>query len=111
MAAAAGSSSRILDGIRVFDLTIAAVGPWETKLLGALGADVIKVEMPGGDALSHAVPPRIKGSSVLSISANQYTRMIELNLKNEADRAVALELAKLSDVFVNNMRPGAVDRL
>ncbi|MGA2409408.1 MAG: CoA transferase [Candidatus Binataceae bacterium] len=101
----------ILDGIRVFDLTIAAVGPWATKLLGALGADVIKVEMPGGDALSHAVPPRIKGSSVLYISANHNKRMIELNLKNEADRAVALELAKLSDVFVNNMRPGAVDRL
>ena len=41
----------ILDGIRIFDLTIAAVGPWATKLLGALGADVIKVEAPGGDRL------------------------------------------------------------
>jgi crotonobetainyl-CoA:carnitine CoA-transferase CaiB-like acyl-CoA transferase len=101
----------ILDGIRIFDLTIAAVGPWATKLLGALGADVIKVEMPGGDALSHAVPPRIQGSSVLYISANHNKRMIELNLKTEADRAVALELAGRSDVFVNNMRPGAVDRL
>ena len=59
----------ILDGIRVFDLTIAAVGPWATKLLGALGADVIKVEAPGGDHLSHGVPPKIKGSSVLYISA------------------------------------------
>ncbi|MBV8055644.1 MAG: CoA transferase, partial [Deltaproteobacteria bacterium] len=47
-----------LDGIRVFDLTVAAVGPWATKLLGAMGADVIKVEAPGGDQLSHAVPPR-----------------------------------------------------
>lgn len=111
MAALAGSSPRILDGIRVFDLTIAAVGPWATKLLGALGADVIKVEAPGGDALSHAVPPRINGTSVLYISANHNKRMIELNLKHESDRAIALALIERSDVFVNNMRPGAVDRL
>src|SRR5215469_8211003 len=100
-----------LDGIRVFDLTVAAVGPWATKLLGALGADVIKVEAPGGDRLSHAVPPRIKGDSVLYISANHNKRMIELDLKQEADRAIALRILEKSDVFVNNMRPGAVERL
>ncbi len=101
----------ILDGIRIFDLTVAAVGPWATKLLGELGADVIKVEAPGGDALSHSVPPKIKGSSVLYISGNYNKRMIELNLKNEADRATALKIVEKSDVFVNNMRPGAVERL
>ena len=101
----------ILDGIRVFDLTVAAVGPWATKLLGELGADVIKVEAPGGDNLSHGVPPKIKGSSVLYISGNYNKRMIELNLKNEADRATALKIVEQSDVFVNNMRPGAVERL
>lgn len=100
-----------LDGIRVFDLTVAAVGPWATKLLGAMGADVIKVEAPGGDQLSHAVPPRIKGNSVLYISANHNKRMIELDLKQEADRAVALRILEKSDVFVNNMRPGAAERL
>jgi crotonobetainyl-CoA:carnitine CoA-transferase CaiB-like acyl-CoA transferase len=100
-----------LDGIRIFDLTVAAVGPWATKLLGAMGADVIKVEAPGGDQLSHAVPPRIKGSSVLYISANHNKRMIELDLKQEADRAIALRIVEQSDVFVNNMRPGAVERL
>ena len=100
-----------LDGIRVFDLTVAAVGPWATKLLGAMGADVIKVEAPGGDQLSHAVPPRIKGNSVLYISANHNKRMIELDLKQEADRAIALRIVEKSDVFVNNMRPGAVERL
>ena len=103
--------AKILDGIRVFDLTIAAVGPWATKLLGALGADVIKVEAPGGDRLSHAVPPMIKGSSVLYISANHNKRMIELDLKKEADRAIALKIIEKSDVFVQNMRPGAVERL
>jgi crotonobetainyl-CoA:carnitine CoA-transferase CaiB-like acyl-CoA transferase len=103
--------SGILDGIRVFDLTVAAVGPWATKLLGELGADVIKVEAPGGDNLSHGVPPKIKGSSVLYISGNYNKRMIELNLKHEADRATALKIVEQCDVFVNNMRPGAVERL
>ena len=103
--------AKILDGIRVFDLTIAAVGPWATKLLGALGADVIKVEAPGGDRLSHAVPPMIKGSSVLYISANHNKRMIELDLKKEADRAIALKIIERSDIFVQNMRPGAAERL
>lgn len=101
----------ILDGIRVFDLTVAAVGPWASKLLGELGADVIKVEAPGGDALSHSVPPKIKGSSVLYISGNYNKRMIELNLKDKADRATALRIVEQCDVFVNNMRPGAVERL
>jgi CoA:oxalate CoA-transferase len=100
-----------LDGIRVFDLTVAAVGPWATKLLGGMGADVIKVEAPGGDVLSHAVPPRIKGNSVLYISGNHNKRMIELDLKQEAGRAIALRIVEKSDVFVNNMRPGAMERL
>jgi crotonobetainyl-CoA:carnitine CoA-transferase CaiB-like acyl-CoA transferase len=103
--------AKILDGIRVFDLTVAAVGPWATKLLGALGADVIKVEAPGGDRLSHAVPPTIKGNSVLYVSANHNKRMIELDLKKEADRAIALKIVEKSDIFVQNMRPGAVERL
>jgi crotonobetainyl-CoA:carnitine CoA-transferase CaiB-like acyl-CoA transferase len=103
--------AKILEGIRVFDLTIAAVGPWASKLLGALGANVIKVEAPGGDRLSHAVPPMIKGNSVLYISANHNKRMIELDLKKEADHAIALKIIEKSDVFVQNMRPGAVERL
>jgi crotonobetainyl-CoA:carnitine CoA-transferase CaiB-like acyl-CoA transferase len=100
----------ILDGIRVFDLTIAAVGPWASKLLGELGADVIKVEAPEGE-LSHVIPPPIKGTAVLYISANFNKRHIVLDLKNEGDRALALKLIEKSDIFVQNMRPGAVERL
>ncbi len=100
----------ILDGIRVFDLSIAAVGPWAAKLLGELGADVIKVEAPGGE-LSHAIPPPIRGSAVLYISANFNKRHIVLDLKQEADRAIALNIIEKSDVFIQNMRPGAVKRL
>ena len=100
----------VLDGIRVFDLSIAAVGPWAAKLLGELGADVIKVESPAGE-LSHAIPPPIKGTAVLYISANFNKRNIVLDLKNEGDRAIALKLVEKSDVFIQNMRPGAVERL
>lgn len=100
----------ILDGIRVFDLSIAAVGPWAAKLLGELGADVIKVEAPGGE-LSHSIPPPIKGSAVLYISANFNKRHIVLDLKQEADRAIALQIIEKSDVFIQNMRPGAIERL
>jgi len=100
----------ILDGIRVFDLTIAAVGPWASKLLGELGADVIKVEAPEGE-LSHVIPPPIKGTAVLYISANFNKRHIVLDLKQEGDRAIALKILEKSDVFIQNMRPGAVERL
>jgi crotonobetainyl-CoA:carnitine CoA-transferase CaiB-like acyl-CoA transferase len=100
----------ILDGIRVFDLSIAAVGPWAAKLLGELGADVIKVEAPEGE-LSHYIPPPIKGTAVLYISANFNKRHIVLDLKQEGDRAIALKILEKSDVFIQNMRPGAVERL
>ncbi len=100
----------ILDGIRVFDLTIAAVGPWASKLLGEMGADVIKVEAPEGE-LSHVIPPPIKGTAVLYISANFNKRNIVLDLKHEGDRAIALKIIEKSDVFIQNMRPGAVERL
>jgi crotonobetainyl-CoA:carnitine CoA-transferase CaiB-like acyl-CoA transferase len=100
----------VLDGIRVFDLSIAAVGPWAAKLLGELGADVIKVEAPEGE-LAHAIPPPIKGTAVLYISANFNKRHIVLDLKREGDRAIALKIVEKSDVFLQNMRPGAVERL
>jgi len=103
--------AKILEGIRVFDLTVAAVGPWSTRLLGAMGADVIRVERPGGDNLSTGVPPRINGTSVLHISANHNKRNIELDLKKESDRAIALKIIERSDVFVQNMRTGTVERL
>jgi len=89
----------ILDGIRVFDLTIAAVGPWASKLLGEMGADVIKVEAPEGE-LSHVIPPPIKGTAVLYISANFNKRHIVLDLKQEGDRATALKIIEKSDVFI-----------
>ena len=100
----------VLDGVRVFDLTLAAVGPWSAKLLGQLGADVIHVEGPKPE-LAHHIPPEINGTGVLYISANYNKRNIILDLKNDSDRAKALRLVEHCDVFIQNMRPGAVEKL
>ncbi len=78
--------SGILEGIRVFDMTLAAVGPWASKLLGELGADVIKVESPEPE-MSHQIPPTIKGTGVLYVSANFNKRQIVLDLKTEEGRS------------------------
>ncbi|MDH4145690.1 MAG: CoA transferase, partial [Acidimicrobiia bacterium] len=51
----------VLDGIKVFDLTLAVVGPWASKLLGQLGAEVRKIEDPAGE-LTHLVPPYMQGA-------------------------------------------------
>lgn len=100
----------ILSGIRVFDMTLAAVGPWASKLLGQLGADVIKVEAPEPE-MSHQIPPKVKGTGVLYISANFNKRQIVLDLKKEADKATAYRLASHCDVFIQNMRTGAAEKL
>ncbi len=99
-----------LAGIRVFDLTLAAVGPWASKLLGQLGADVIKVESPEPE-MSHQIPPTINGTGVLYVSANFNKRQIVLDLKDDDDRAKAYRLAAQCDVFIQNMRPGAAEKL
>jgi crotonobetainyl-CoA:carnitine CoA-transferase CaiB-like acyl-CoA transferase len=100
----------VLDGVRVFDLTLAAVGPWSAKLLGELGADVIHVEGPKPE-LAHHIPPDIAGTGVLYLTANTNKRSIVLDLKSDADRQRALALLRTCDVFVQNMRPGAVEKL
>jgi len=100
-----------LEGIRVFDLTIAMVGPVATKQLGSMGADVIHVESGVPVAGGFVVPPLIKGTSIGYINWNLNKRSIYLDLKREQDRKVAYKILETSDVFVENMRPGAVDRL
>jgi len=100
----------VLDGIKVFDLTLAVVGPWASKLLGQLGAEVRKIEDPAGE-LTHLVPPYMQGASAIYLSANLNKTLVPLDLKSDADRERAFELIEDSDVFIENMRPGAVERL
>jgi crotonobetainyl-CoA:carnitine CoA-transferase CaiB-like acyl-CoA transferase len=93
----------LLAGVRVLDLSLWRPGPYATQLLAELGADVIKVEPPAGD------PMRAYPSLFASLNVNK--RSIVLDLKQDADRARALELAAETDVVVEGYRPGVADRL
>ena len=99
-----------LNGITIFDMTHAAVGPWATMLLAGLGANVIKVEIPGGDLILN-VPPRQKELGVVYSHCNLNKRSITLNLKDEAERAIAYRILGSADVFIENMRPATAARL
>src|SRR5580704_7292306 len=97
------AQATLLDGIRVLDLSIWRPGPYATSLLVALGADVLKVEPPGGDPMRHYTG--------LFEVINAGKRSVELDLKNDDDRGRARELATTADVVVEGFRPGVMARL
>ena len=103
-----------LDGIRIVDLTQVMAGPFCTMLLADLGADVIKVEPPGGD-LSRSMGGRrlhMKGKDHAPfIALNRNKRSIVLDLKLPADRDHLLTILADADVLVENFRPGVAERL
>lgn len=99
-----------LAGIRVMDISIMAAGPWAGALLGMLGAEVIKVEPPAGDG-TRFVTPMQRGMGTNFIAMNINKTGIKLDLKSEAGRAQALELAAGCDVFLQNLRVGVMPRL
>ncbi len=92
-----------LDGLRVLDLTVWRPGPYATQLLAEHGADVLKVEPPGGD------PMRSMPDLFDILGAGK--RSVVLDLKRDDDRERCLELAADADVFVESYRPGVADRL
>jgi crotonobetainyl-CoA:carnitine CoA-transferase CaiB-like acyl-CoA transferase len=101
-----------LAGVRVLDLTHALAGPFCTMLLGDLGADVIKVEAPGeGDHARRWGPPFVNGESSYFLSVNRNKRSVALDLKHEAGLRAVMDLALVSDVLVENFRPGTAARL
>lgn len=101
-----------LQGIRVVDLTRALAGPYCTLLLGDMGADVIKIELPGtGDETRQWGPPFVAGESSYFMSVNRNKRSVTLDLKS-ADGLDALKrLVCSADVLVENFRPGTMERL
>lgn len=101
-----------LSGIRVLDLTRVMTGPYCTMMLGDLGADVVKVEMPGkGDDTRHWGPPFIETESVYFMSVNRNKRSVALDLKSEGGREALWRLIDSADVLVENFSPGTLARL
>jgi crotonobetainyl-CoA:carnitine CoA-transferase CaiB-like acyl-CoA transferase len=101
-----------LAGVRVVDFTRMLAGPFCTQQLADLGADVIKVELPGtGDDSRRPTPGAKAGASSLFLSANRNKRSVALNLKTEAGRDAAAQLCAEADVVVENFANGVMSRL
>ena len=100
---------KALDGIRILDLTRNIAGPVATMMAAEMGADVIKVEPPGGDEM-RTWPPFVDGQSVYFISCNRGKRSISLDLKSAEGKALFLDLLKHADVLVENYRPNTLEK-
>lgn len=100
-----------LDGVRVIDLSAIISGPMATQILADQGADVIKVEGPGPGDLVRYLGPQRNGVNAMFTAVNRNKRAIVLNLKAPEGREILIELVKTADVFVENFRPGAIERL
>jgi len=94
-----------LQGIRVVDLTSVIAGSFGTMILGDMGADVTKIEPPSGEHYRYAVD----GAILLAMNRNK--RGIALDLGAREGQEIALKLVSQADVFMENLVPGAVDRL
>src|SRR5205814_8251081 len=99
-------------GVRVVALPSWVAGPYCTSLLGALGADVVKLEHPArGDESRSWGPPFWNGEGVMFLSANASKRSLALDVKDPRGREAILRLVDRGDVFVQSLRPGAAERL
>lgn len=100
-----------LTGVRVLDLTTVLMGPFASQLLGDLGADVIKVEAPGGDSTRNVGVVRNAGMSAFFLHANRNKRSIVVDLRRAGARELMLKLAADTDVFLTSLRPRALKKL
>jgi crotonobetainyl-CoA:carnitine CoA-transferase CaiB-like acyl-CoA transferase len=99
-----------LAGFTILDLTQFYQGPYATMMLAKAGADVIKIEPPGGESLRHMAPPgKTGGFPVAMLNANK--RSITLNLKSEEGCALLRRMVLKADALVENYAPGVLDRL
>lgn len=99
-----------LDGIRVLDFSMFLAGPYCSRLMADMGAEIIKVEPPGGDFLRNA-PPFREGQSAYFGHMNCGKKSIELDLKSDRGREVIRRLIPSVDVVLENFRPGVMGRL
>jgi len=103
--------SGALTGLKVLDLTRVLAGPVCTMLLADMGAEVIKLEVPGTGDDSRGFPPFKEGESTYFINNNRNKKSIVLNLKDPSDHQKLVEIIKSMDVLVENFRPGTMEKL
>ena len=101
----------LLAGVRVVDVTHMLAGPYCTWVLAAMGAEVIKVERPGGGDFTRGLAPFHEGESVYFMSVNRGKESLTLDLKDPRGREAFRRLAATCDILVENNRAGAMDRL
>ncbi|MQF64905.1 CoA transferase [SAR202 cluster bacterium AC-409-J13_OGT_754m] len=99
-----------LKGIRVLDLGRYQAGPRAALILSRMGAEVIKIEKPGGDE-SRDHGPFVRGQSAYWVQYNSGKLSLGLNLRTEAGKAVLSDLVKVSDIFIQNFRPGTIGQM
>jgi crotonobetainyl-CoA:carnitine CoA-transferase CaiB-like acyl-CoA transferase len=105
------SDVRPLEGVRVIEIGMNTVGPLASRQLGALGADVIKVEPPTGDTNRYSPPLREDGRSYIYAISNTDKRGIVLDLRQPDDAARLWALIDTADVLIENLKPGSLVRL
>jgi crotonobetainyl-CoA:carnitine CoA-transferase CaiB-like acyl-CoA transferase len=99
-----------MEGIKVLDLSIALTGPYAAALLADQGADVIKIERPGIGDIGRWVGVMVNGMSALYLVCNRGKRGLAVDINSEQGRDIVLKLAAETDVFLQNFRPGAMER-
>ena len=109
---AAGDGRAMLEGLRVIDMTSVVFGPYCTQILADFGAEVVKVEAPGGDVFRYGAPSaHSKAMGPGYIALNRGKQSLVLDLKQEADRAILRDLLADADIFIHNVRAEAIERL
>ena len=106
------AGQKLLEGIRIVDLTSVVFGPYATEIMADLGADVIKVEGPTGDQFRHAGKARnTPGMGPCTLNLNKGKRSLAVDLKTDAGKAALTEQLAQADVFIHNVRGKAIERL
>jgi CoA:oxalate CoA-transferase len=104
---------KILEGVRILDLSRMLAGPYGSMLLGDLGAEIIKIEEPGSGDFTRttATEASLRGISAYFLSINRSKKSVTLNLKAQKGRELFYQLVKKADVVYDNFRPAALEKL
>ncbi|WP_425999959.1 CaiB/BaiF CoA transferase family protein [Caulobacter sp. DWR1-3-2b1] len=100
-----------LSGVRVIDLTSMVFGPYATQIMADMGADVIKIEPPGGDATRYISVAPTPGMAGVFVNVNRGKRSIVLDLQSDDGKAALWTLLETADVFIHSMRSKAIAKL